>query len=699
MTRWITGALFSGSWLEVINIISQLTTGPSNISYRPDIQGLRAIAVALVVLAHAHVPGFAGGFIGVDVFFVLSGYLITGLLLNERVSTGKIRYGKFLARRLKRLLPALLVMLLIVLGAAAFLLSAYEARMQSGSFAFAATWTSNFFFTFVDRDYFAALQAGDLFLHTWSLGIEEQFYVIWPWLVSCIFLGLTREPVVDRGRNVLLIVLAVVFVASLMLSLYWSNTQPLLSFYMMPSRGWQFALGAAVFVWFRDSDRSAAMPLALLVGIAGVLIILGSAVVLTANVTYPGYLALFPSIGTAMVIAAGANIHVIGANRVLASPYFVWLGDRSYSLYLWHWPVLVIGGSYDLTSSVIGVVSLVGLSIVMSMLSYRFIELPFWKGQFSRAEPLRIVLVSVMAMLAVIAFSESLSRNVYGLSATTTTANDYNPRFDVPVIYQTGVGCDTWFHSAEVVPCIVGNENAKSTAVLVGDSIGAQWFSLFPAIFATPDWRFILLTKSSCAIVDVDYFYNRIGANYDVCTEWRNSVLEYLNEVNPDVVFVASSSTYKFSDAQWVDGTSRVLSRLNAATEKIFVIPGTPSLSFDGPGCLDQPYRFSSRLTDSIRECEETQFSLISFDVAAHLQRAVNGSSNAQLLDLNDLVCPDGRCAAQTEDGRTVFRDNQHLTDSFVTTQIPVVHSRLVAMGLEGVTRQTSAETVPTGEK
>ena len=147
--------------------------------------------------------------------------------------------------------------------------------------------------------------------------------------------------------------------------------------------------------------------------------------------------------------------------------------------------------------------------------------------------------------------------------------------------------------------------------------------------------------------MDEDYFYNRIGANYDVCTEWRNSVLEYLNELKPDVVFVANSSTYDFSESQWVAGTSRILSRLNTATDQVFVIPGTPSLSFDGPGCLDQPYRFSFRLKDSVRECEESQYSSHSVEVTAHLQRSVDDFSNAQLLNLNDLVCPNGRASAE----------------------------------------------------
>lgn len=168
------------------------------ISFRQDIQGMRAIAVAIVALAHAGVPGFSGGFVGVDVFFVISGYLITGLLVSERMDTGRVLYGRFLARRLRRLLPALVVMLVIVQLVSRSLLSSYEALMQTGSLINAATWTSNLYFNLAEFNYFATLQAKDLYLHTWSLGVEEQFYLVWPWLVILAFTLIGRNASRDR---------------------------------------------------------------------------------------------------------------------------------------------------------------------------------------------------------------------------------------------------------------------------------------------------------------------------------------------------------------------------------------------------------------------------------------------------------------------------------------------------------------------
>jgi len=666
------------------------TTVHSSIWYRPDIQGLRAVAITLVVLAHAHIPGLAGGFIGVDVFFVLSGFLITGLLVREHAATGGIRYVRFLARRLKRLLPALLVMLVLVLVAASLLLSAYETRMQSGSFIFSATWTSNLFFAFVDRDYFSALKSEDLFLHTWSLGIEEQFYLIWPWLVSFAALLITNKETGNRDRNVLLGVLAAVFVTSLLLCLYWSKTQPLLSFYMMPSRGWQFALGALVFVWchsLRDESevtatRNSLRVPGLPIGITGLVLIFGSAVLLRPDVVYPGYLALFPSFGAAMAIAAGAMTQN-RVSSVMAHPSFVWLGDRSYSLYLWHWPVLTIGHAFGLADSSIGITSLVGIAVVFAALSFRLVELPFWKGHFSNARPVAAIIVSVLAMLAVIGVSEGLKHNVYGVSTPTTTADGYDPRTDAsPAIYTVGLNCDTGHFDAYLIPCAIGARDGESLAVLFGDSIGAQWSSLVSGVFSAPGWQVIVLTKSSCAMVDETYFYDKVGGAYEICDEWRNSAIDYIADINPDVVIIGSSASYDFSESQWVDGTARVLARLTAAADKVVVIPGTPILTFDGPSCLEEPYRFSFRLSDSRRECEEAQHDSGNLDVANYLELAAAEFEGASVLDLGDLICPDQRCSASTEDGMAVYRDSQHLTMSFVNTLIPEARERLVALGV-----------------
>lgn len=388
-----------------------MTTSAASLAFRPDLQGLRAVAILLVVAAHAGVPWFAGGFVGVDVFFVLSGYLITGLLVREFHAAGRIALLRFYARRLRRLLPALVVTVAVMATVAYWLLSPFEAQTQLASAPFAATWTSNLYFLFGSVDYFDELAARDLFLHTWSLGVEEQFYLLWPLLLlALLFIGPLGRTVARRGLALAL--LSIVALASLGVSLYLSNRWPQAAFYLMPARIWQFALGAGVYLAFAEGKVRPgilvsqlwriARPMAWLALAAGLLLILGSAAGLHAGVSYPGYWVLLPSMGAALVIASGHGL-ADGRGGPLGHPVMVWVGDRSYSWYLWHWPVLMLGFSLGLEGLVAETLGLVLLSLGAAIISYRYVELPFWKGRLSHGGALRVVLVSLLAMALLVA--------------------------------------------------------------------------------------------------------------------------------------------------------------------------------------------------------------------------------------------------------------------------------------------------------
>lgn len=662
-------------------------THDRTITYRPDLQGLRAISIILVVLTHAGVSLVPGGFVGVDVFFVLSGYLISGLLIQEYTNVGSIDLLQFIARRLKRLLPALFVMLSVVVLISSLLLSSYEAWQQTASVVYATTWTSNLFFSFSTINYFEEIKVRDLFLHTWSLGVEEQFYITWPVLILIIFTVLKKLRVGALDRSRLLTMLIVLFLGSLGLSWYWTETNPLWSFYMMPSRIWQFALGAAVFVWFQQK-RSEGKQLHFSpwwrrsLGVIGVGLIFGAAVLLNANGTYPGFWALLPSVGAVLIISAGHFNHEKAGCGILAHPVLVWIGDRSYSWYLWHWPLLILGFSWGLQHRFPETTGLVALSFLFAIASYRYVELPFWKGRFRHENPLRVILLSVLAMLTLIWGAQNYLRPPPVDDVPQSASYTSRARSDLPIIY--AYGCDAWYGNANLNPCIIGGANAQKTVVLLGDSIGAQWFSMFPEIFQAPEWRTVVLTKSSCPMVDEDFFYSRIGKIYTVCTEWRNKVLDYLELVRPDIVFLGSAATYEFTKDQWENGSARILARLTKIAGHVVVIPGTYPLSFDGPGCLER--HFSSPqpfAVPNFQDCRENLSSKQPETVAKYLDQAVKPFSNARLLDLNDLVCPNEQCSAQNSAGTVVFRDQQHLTDSFVRAQIPIIQRRLEMLGLE----------------
>jgi len=646
---------------------------PQKKTIRKDLQGLRAIAILLVVIAHAKLNFMPGGFIGVDVFFVLSGFLITGLLQRELYETGRISLVTFYTRRIKRLFPALVWMIAASSAIAVCFLSEAEVRSQLASLPFAVSWISNIYFNFVTFDYFDELATRDMFLHTWSLGVEEQFYLIWPAILLFLsWLGNKQK----IPFKFMFAGLSIIFASSLYLSVYLTANQPHAGFYQMPSRIWQFSLGAMVFLvsqprfvskdWF--IKKSIIGDALFVIGLG---LIIGSAIFMHPALSYPGFWALIPSVGTAMVIMAG-HVFINTSRQPLSHPLWVWLGDRSYSLYLWHWPIFIMGFSLGYQGQFMASLVMVLASLIAASLSYQFIELPFWKGRWSKANPRQVILISLLIMVSVIMVSyHAFLREPMLPKATTDMSERW--RSDMPVIYR--LPCDAWYEHSRVEPCVFNAEGATKTVVLFGDSIVAQWFSMVPAIFQTPRWRVIVLTKSSCPMVDEDIYYPRIRRVYKVCSDWRNDVLLKLKEIKPDVVIMGNTATADFNKTQWLEGSSRILEKLERIGSTIFIVPGTPSLGFDGPACISR--QLSAKGQIDVMSCLAKNRMRNITPVVEVLEQAANRFTNAHVLNLNDLVCPGGTCRAVNQHGAIVFRDSQHLSDSFVRTLVPEIRKRL----------------------
>lgn len=650
---------------------------------RLDIQGLRALAVTLVILAHAGVPWVNGGFVGVDVFFVISGYLITRVVTTALNESGAHWYLQFLVKRLNRLLPALFVMLIATTGLALLLMSSFEFSEQAKSASYAAGWVSNIYFAFTTLDYFADLQQRDLFLHTWSLGVEEQFYIVWPIILVLAYARGWFMPL-KRGNDRLLLVLASICAISLLLSLYWTHSNSLLAFYMMPARAWEFSLGALVFWHERNRSSITQTPTYperywTAIRIAGLAAIVGSAALLHEAIAYPGAWAMFPSVGTALVLLVGCRSANTGP-QLLSHPWMVWIGDRSYSWYLWHWPLLMIGTAYGLQHDVMATSALVLLSLFIADASYRRIELPFWKGPHAGAPSLKTL--SVYASLIVLAGTSlhyvndiALDRGGKAIEISKAARNS------VPAIYS--MSCDSWFYDDNLVPCIFGPAESEHTVVLIGDSIGAQWFSALQALYPAPSSRIIVLTKSSCAIADLTYDYGPAGGPYLICNRWREKALEYLADIKPDLVFIGSTARYGFSKSEWVEGTSRILERIAPSAGQVILIPGTPQLLFEGPSCIERwLIDHDTTFPPSTAICEDKKRLQKSSQVAEYLREATQQHDNTHILSLNDLVCPNDICSAWQANGQIVFRDQQHLTDNFVTAQVTDLATRLRKLGV-----------------
>jgi hypothetical protein len=200
----------------------------------------------------------------------------------------------------------------------------------------------------------------------------------------------------------------------------------------------------------------------------------------------------------------------------------------------------------------------------------------------------------------------------------------------------------------------------------MGDSIMGQWFPALAAAYNKPGWRLLVLTKSSCPMVDAPFFYKRIGKEYTVCSRWREDALAALASIKPDVVFMGGASTYDFSESQWISGTRRILSKIAPVAKDVFIIRGTHRLHFDGPGCLARR-DWQPAFLSIPGECSSVAGSRRETDVFAWLQAAAKDFDNVTLIDLNPVVCPDGRCYAEMN-GKVVFRDSQHLSSQFSET-------------------------------
>lgn len=648
--------------------------------FRADLQGLRAIAVLLVIVAHSNLKILPGGFVGVDVFFVLSGYLITGLLYTEVSRNQRIDLIGFYARRFKRLLPALALMLVTVFTLASLLLSGLEVRAQLGSAPYAATWTSNLFFALTQVDYFDELLSKDLFLHTWSLGVEEQFYLIWPVLMLAGYRLAARFG--RKGRRSLKVFIGAAVAAmvlSFAFSLYLLDTHPRAAFYMMPSRLWQFSVGALVFLLGsrragRRSDGSAIAAWALMLA-AGLGAIFWSAYQLNPETRYPGVSAILPTLGTALILAAGEHKGLVC--NPLNSRALVWLGDRSYALYLWHWPVFILGFTLGFDGQPLYTFAMFLIALLAAVIAYNFVEYPFWKGRYSHFDPRLVVAASLLSLVLFYWPASSYLSRVPDYDVATQMASRWET--DKPIIYR--MGCDTWVADYRVVPCEFGDADASKTVVLLGDSIAAQWFTALPAAFPADSWRLVVLTKSSCPIVDEDNFEligRRVAPN---CSRWRKGVVKELRKIRPDVLVVGNSAAYQYSRQQWIEGSRRMLDQLAQIAGQVIVIAGTPSLGISGPGCLT---RLLSDDDPIDPERCHVQNRLAPIEKAISSLRQVTGDfANVHLLDLNDRVCPGGTCRAALSETSVVFRDTQHLTKTFVTSVGPLFRERVE--GLLGV--------------
>lgn len=617
--------------------------------FRGDIEGLRAIAVLLVLGAHFAIPGLASGFIGVDVFFVISGYLITSILVREYSDTSRINFQRFYANRLRRLFPALATMLIITSIVAYKILPATQNLVQSKAAAMAAVWLSNFHFLFADVDYFSAETNKNAFLHTWSLGVEEQFYLFWP-----ILLLLTFKLVSARyQKKSLIIILILVSVTSGIACMLISHRWSAFAFYMMPTRAWQFAAGALI--WILSNNKDVSKKINDTIGLVGLILLIAALIIIKSDSVYPSLLALLPTAVACSFLWAGGFSNSLIQRSLSVAP-LQWLGRISYSLYLWHWPVLILGEQLHPIRGVLSYTILaIGVSLLLAVVTHHIVENPIRFGRFKLVKA--SYQIGIVVCIMILLNSQFLRWSMHSQELLKNNQNDIfiKATQDVPFFYKDG--CDDWYHSDEIKPCSYGDNSAQKVAVLWGDSVGAQWFPTLIEMYDPKEWRVIVLTKSSCPMVEEPFFYQRIGREYTECSRWRNKTIEWLRNQRIDALFIGSTASPPFTDGQWEEGTSGILKRLSKVPN-VYLIEANPTLGYNGPECLMQ---------HSVNKCSGAADNRGYAHVARILQDTTQKFNNVHWIETASFVCPHNQCSAM-HNKVIVYRDNQHLTATFAAS-------------------------------
>lgn len=442
--------------------------------YRPDIQGLRAIAVLVVIAFHAGLP-LSGGFTGVDMFFVISGFVITALILREHLR-GRFSPATFFARRAKRLLPALALMTAVVLILTVLFLSPYGPQQQAANTAIGAMLlVANMVILRTQGDYFDAAAEANPLLHTWSLSVEEQFYLVFPFVLLGLLIWAAR-----RGRSLIFVLAAlglmnlVSFALSTALSFGWApgdfTSQPQSwAFYTSITRAWEFGIGAMLAVWLAhraQRQRTSVEPqLIPILGILGLALVAAAMVLISPESVFPGVIVLLPTVGTLLLLWAGANSEHQGAiQRGLSSSTMVYLGDRSYSLYLWHWPiiyfaVILFPGSW------IAVIA-AAVSFIPALASFRFVEQPL---RLSKSWVGRKVAIGGIAMAgAVIVLA--LGVRTFGIDLVPGAAAYADDRITGTLSTDRDCFLTEPYASADIQRCTYPPPDEQGWMLLAGDS-------------------------------------------------------------------------------------------------------------------------------------------------------------------------------------------------------------------------------------
>lgn len=608
--------------------------------YRADIDGLRAVAIVPVVLYHAGVPGFSGGYVGVDVFFVISGFLIIGILAREIEETGRIAFLEFYARRGRRLLPAALTTIAATLVVGLAVLSPFEMKdLAKTSFA-SSLYLGNFWFAWQASDYFSREVALNPLVHMWSLAVEEQFYLIAP----AILLGLFT---ITRSRRTISLIVLALSVASFAASVWLTIRMQPFAFYSSPTRAWEFGVGAMVALATPSLSRFSRS----LLGVVSAGALFAYAAFVTVEI-YPGWWALIPVFATAGIIVSGQDMLT---GHLLSTAPMRTIGGLSYSWYLWHWPVLVFAGIVwpDIgTPMRIGcVVGALGLAWI----THNTLENPV---RYSRSLIPRAALSLILAA-ALTLFGLALSAGVYSIAVA--ASNTPFQRQIALAINDWRRGCNATLSRTEPLICELGDLESRTTIILFGDSHAAQWLPAADEASRAKGWHLVTMIKNSCPTANVMVHNIRLHRDFTECNIWRDKALDKITALHPNLVIMANFTFGYVRSAAWGGwgrGLLETASVFDGAGIPTLLLQDTPNAGFDVAVCL-------SRIGHPTTECNLTRSAAVNEPASALEIAAVSSIALLKSASFTNDICDENDCPA-IKDGLIVYRDNHHLSKQMV---------------------------------
>jgi peptidoglycan/LPS O-acetylase OafA/YrhL len=672
--------------------------------YQPEVQGLRALAVGLVLFYHFWSANLTGGFIGVDIFFVVSGFLISSHMYREAASTGGVKIGRFWARRVRRLLPISLLVLVVSLLATLALLPKTVWTTTFRQVAASALYTQNWVLAGDAVDYSAADNAATLVQHYWSLSVEEQFYLVWP----IIFVGAIGASLAVRKRRVagtlprrgyaaVIVSLGTLFVVSLAYSVVATQTDSARSYFVTPTRVWEFAAGSLVALTLLGRQFSG--PRSSWFGWAGLVAILVSSFRFSSATPFPGWVALFPVLGACILLAAPGGTSAFAPRWWLSRKPLTFLGDISYGIYLWHWPVIVLardvlGEEPGLAAKFILIAGVVGLATA----SKKYVEDPWRHGRIiASTRRAMIFAVAGTAIVAVAAFavmprvdasaqntvSRQASEPCFGPGALVNGARcastlrdskpDPGPEFIVAENLKAAYpGCQSLTVGRVVLSCGLGADEgvAERTVAVVGDSHATQWFSAMDQLGKTRNWHIKTFTMAGCPVTfAVRGNGSKAASSVPDCLWYSHEVADRIaRDPKISMVFPTSRSfAYGFSSGgdpklvvPGVDGFVAVWTQWLDAGKKVVVLGEVPNPgSVRVPDCLVKHPDHSLACSRPAKDAAPTHLNL-----AAAAEKL--SSRGVLYMPMRDYFCDSTTCYAVVG-GLITYRDSTHISTEYST--------------------------------